>query len=253
MFTANNLVRDVFVLARVLPVAFEGFLQSDVVEHRPAPCSKSSDAIHVIWRPPVVVASFLASRLGVQMASQSAAYSLGWPRWALIVFGIISIVAGILALVWPGATILVLVIALGINILIWGILLVVNAFQAGEGRVLAVILGVLALIAGTALFLRPVRNLGSVDHHLLLLGRRRGHRVDRVRRRSRPGLGLGNGVGLGLDRRRHHRHHMAGYHLVRRRPRRRALDDRDRIHAARGCLHRWGSQPSPLTSCRWRR
>jgi uncharacterized membrane protein HdeD (DUF308 family) len=89
-------------------------------------------------------------------------YSLGWPRWALITFGVISIVAGVLALVWPGVTILALVIILGIQILIWGVLLVVNAFQTGEGRVLAVIFGVLALIAGTSLFLQPVRNLGAV-------------------------------------------------------------------------------------------
>ncbi len=93
---------------------------------------------------------------------QADAYSLGWPRWALITFGILSIIAGVLALVWPGVTILALVILLGIQILVWGVLLVVNAFQIGEGRVLAVIFGVLALIAGTSLFLRPVRNLGAV-------------------------------------------------------------------------------------------
>lgn len=93
---------------------------------------------------------------------QADTYSLGWPRWALITFGILSIIAGVLALVWPGVTILALVILLGIQILVWGVLLVVNAFQTGAGRVLAVIFGVLALIAGTSLFLRPVRNLGAV-------------------------------------------------------------------------------------------
>jgi uncharacterized membrane protein HdeD (DUF308 family) len=93
---------------------------------------------------------------------ETVPHSLGWPRWALIAFGIISIVAGVLALVWPEVTILVLVILLGIDILVWGILLVVNAFQTGQGRVLAVVFGVLALIAGTALFLQPVRNLPAV-------------------------------------------------------------------------------------------
>jgi uncharacterized membrane protein HdeD (DUF308 family) len=96
------------------------------------------------------------------LTARNAAHSLGWPRWALILFGIISIVVGVLALVWPEVTILALVILLGIDILIWGVLLVVNAFQTGEGRVLAVILGVLALIAGTALFLRPMRNLPAL-------------------------------------------------------------------------------------------
>jgi uncharacterized membrane protein HdeD (DUF308 family) len=87
---------------------------------------------------------------------------MGWPRWALIVFGLVSLTLGILALVWPELTILALVIVLGIEILIWGVMLMVNAFKGGQGRILAVILGVLALIAGTALFLRPLRNLPAV-------------------------------------------------------------------------------------------
>jgi uncharacterized membrane protein HdeD (DUF308 family) len=89
-------------------------------------------------------------------------YALGWPRWALITFGIISVVLGVLALAWPGLTILALVIVLGIEILIWGVMLVVNAFREGEGRIVAVILGVLALIAGTSLFLRPLRTLPAM-------------------------------------------------------------------------------------------
>jgi uncharacterized membrane protein HdeD (DUF308 family) len=96
------------------------------------------------------------------VTTETANHALGWPRWALITFGIISIIAGVLALIWPGVTILALVILLGIDILIWGVLLVVNAFETGQGRVLAVIFGVLALIAGTSLFLEPVRNLGAV-------------------------------------------------------------------------------------------
>jgi uncharacterized membrane protein HdeD (DUF308 family) len=96
------------------------------------------------------------------MTTEAATHSLGWPRWALIVFGIISIIAGVFALVWPGVTILALVIILGIEILIWGVLLVVNAFRSGQGRVLAVVFGVLALIAGTSLFLQPMRNLPAL-------------------------------------------------------------------------------------------
>jgi uncharacterized membrane protein HdeD (DUF308 family) len=96
------------------------------------------------------------------LTERNAVHSLGWPRWALILFGILSIIAGVLALVWPEVTILALVILLGIDILIWGVLLVANAFQTGQGRVLAVILGVLALIAGTALLLRPLRNIPAL-------------------------------------------------------------------------------------------
>jgi uncharacterized membrane protein HdeD (DUF308 family) len=86
----------------------------------------------------------------------------GLPKWALIVFGVLSIVAGILAFVWPGMTIIVLVMLLGIQLLMYGVVAVVRAFQTGQGRVLAVIFGVLAFIAGTALFLRPLRNLPAL-------------------------------------------------------------------------------------------
>lgn len=87
---------------------------------------------------------------------------LKWPRWALILFGLLSVVAGALAVAWPGITVLVLVILLGIDILIWGVMLMVNAFETGQGRILAVILGVLALVAGAALFLQPLRNVGAI-------------------------------------------------------------------------------------------
>lgn len=95
------------------------------------------------------------------MTSESVS-GMQWPRWALVLFGLISVAAGVMTLVWPGITILVLVIFLGIDVLIWGLLLITNSFRAGDGRVLGVILGVLALIAGASLFLQPLRNLGAV-------------------------------------------------------------------------------------------
>jgi uncharacterized membrane protein HdeD (DUF308 family) len=84
------------------------------------------------------------------------------PRWASILFGVISIIAGVLALSWPGITILVLVSLLGLQVLLYGLLAVVEAFRTGEGRILAVLFGVISLLAGAALFLRPLRNLGAV-------------------------------------------------------------------------------------------
>ncbi len=87
---------------------------------------------------------------------------LSMPKWALITFGLLSIVAGILAFAWPGVTILVLVMLLGIDLLIYGVMAITTAFSTGQGRVLAVIFGVLAFIAGTALFLAPLRNLAAV-------------------------------------------------------------------------------------------
>lgn len=84
------------------------------------------------------------------------------PKWAMITFGLLSVIAGVLALAWPGLTILVLVALLGVHLLIYGVLTMIAAFQTGQGRVLAVIFGVLSILAGTSLWLRPMQNIGAV-------------------------------------------------------------------------------------------
>jgi uncharacterized membrane protein HdeD (DUF308 family) len=88
--------------------------------------------------------------------------AIGLPKWALITFGLLSVVAGIMALVWPGVTVLVLVVLLGIQLIIYGVVAMMRAFETGQGRILTVIFGVLAILAGTSLWLRPLRNLGAV-------------------------------------------------------------------------------------------
>jgi len=90
------------------------------------------------------------------------ATGMGMPKWALLVFGGLSVVAGVVALAWPGITILTLVILLGIQLIIYGVMAMMRAFETGQGRILAVIFGVLAIMAGTALWLRPLRNLGAL-------------------------------------------------------------------------------------------
>ena len=82
-----------------------------------------------------------------------------WPKWALILFGILSVIAGVLTLVWPGVTILALIILLGLDILIWGVMLMVNAFDTGQGRVLAVTPGVRALSSRASPVLPPRPNV----------------------------------------------------------------------------------------------
>jgi uncharacterized membrane protein HdeD (DUF308 family) len=84
------------------------------------------------------------------------------PRWALITFGVLTIILGVLAVTWPELTIVVLVMLLGIQLLVYGGVSILSAFKEGKGRILAVIFGVLSLIAGAALFLRPVQNLDAL-------------------------------------------------------------------------------------------
>jgi uncharacterized membrane protein HdeD (DUF308 family) len=83
----------------------------------------------------------------------------GW----VLSFGIITTLAGIVVLAWPGATLLVIAVLFGVQLIIAGIFRFVAAFatdDAGGGtRVLLALLGVLSIIIG----------LWAVRHVLLTL------------------------------------------------------------------------------------
>ena len=82
--------------------------------------------------------------------------------WLLIVVGLVSIVAGILALAFPDITLLALGLIAGINVLLLGILGLVDAV-AGDGstgtRVLVAVLGVLGVLGGIVMMRRPGETL----------------------------------------------------------------------------------------------
>jgi uncharacterized membrane protein HdeD (DUF308 family) len=72
----------------------------------------------------------------------------GW----VLAFGIITAALGILALVWPGRTLLVVAVLFGIQLIVMGIFRFVSAIASedltGGTRVLQALLGVLSLIIG---------------------------------------------------------------------------------------------------------
>ena len=72
----------------------------------------------------------------------------GW----VLVFGIVTVLAGLFTLVWPGKTILVIAVLFGIQLVVAGIFRFVAAFAAddetGGTRVLLALLGVLSFIVG---------------------------------------------------------------------------------------------------------
>jgi uncharacterized membrane protein HdeD (DUF308 family) len=78
-------------------------------------------------------------------------------------FGIITLLAGVIVLAWPGETLLVIAVLFGIQLIIAGIFRFVTAFAAedasGGTRVLLALLGVLSIIIG----------LWAVRHVLLTL------------------------------------------------------------------------------------
>jgi uncharacterized membrane protein HdeD (DUF308 family) len=76
--------------------------------------------------------------------------SWGW----VLLFGIITLIIGIICLIHPGTILVVIPIVLGIELLITGIYRLVLAFtQEGEGhRALLAVVGILAIVAGIFLF-----------------------------------------------------------------------------------------------------
>jgi uncharacterized membrane protein HdeD (DUF308 family) len=69
------------------------------------------------------------ARLAIAVAARSEIAGWGW----LALAGVLNIVVGILALAWPEATVLVLSVVLGVQVLLFGVLVLVAAFK-GPGR-----------------------------------------------------------------------------------------------------------------------
>jgi uncharacterized membrane protein HdeD (DUF308 family) len=95
----------------------------------------------------------------------------GPPRWLAAVAGVLSILVGIAALVWPGPTLLAVGLLFGIYFVIWAIGILVRAVGASDVpvglRVLDVVVGVIALFVGLGLVVRPG---ASVATAALILG-----------------------------------------------------------------------------------
>lgn len=82
----------------------------------------------------------------------------GWPWLAVLLFGALSIVVGVLAIVWPGQTFLVLSIILGIYIIIFGVFWMIAGFSGDVGhKWLLVIGGLLGVLAGALILSAPIR------------------------------------------------------------------------------------------------
>ncbi|MDO8309557.1 MAG: DUF308 domain-containing protein [Actinomycetota bacterium] len=87
--------------------------------------------------------------------SDNALGSIG-SHWGIILFlGITSVIVGIIALVWPGATVLVIAILLAIWLIVSGIFEIVRGFSRGLSggmRALLFITGILSVILGIIAF-----------------------------------------------------------------------------------------------------
>ena len=86
---------------------------------------------------------------------------LGVPRWARVVAGVLSVVAGVLAIAFPKITLLALALISGINLMILGALAVGEALGDEEegSKTLAIVLGVVAILGGIVVLRRPGETL----------------------------------------------------------------------------------------------
>jgi len=85
-----------------------------------------------------------------------------------LLLALIALAAGVIALVWPGPTALVLVLVVGIWAFIGGVFEIFAAFQSGETagtRALLIITGLVSILFGVVLFAHP--NIGAVTLALL--------------------------------------------------------------------------------------
>jgi uncharacterized membrane protein HdeD (DUF308 family) len=91
---------------------------------------------------------YTESRPATAMAIGRLGHHWGW----MLAFGILTIAAGICALVWPGITLLAAAIVFGVQLIVAGIYRLVAAFSSsGDStgtRVILALLGVLSLIIG---------------------------------------------------------------------------------------------------------
>lgn len=94
------------------------------------------------------------------MSTVSEVPQFGRNWWLFLILGLVSIVAGILAIVYPDITLLALGIFIGVSLLFIGAMDIVEAIAGSpESRALSAITGVLAMLAGLVCLRRPGESL----------------------------------------------------------------------------------------------
>jgi uncharacterized membrane protein HdeD (DUF308 family) len=95
------------------------------------------------------------------MVSEVPAIGKNW--WLFVVLGVVCVGVGIITIVWPDKTLLVLGVFIGIFLMVAAIMEIVDAiFGDPGGRALSALLGVITLIAGLICFRRPGESLLAI-------------------------------------------------------------------------------------------
>ena len=94
------------------------------------------------------------------MSTASEVPQIGRNWWLFLILGLVSILAGILAIVYPDITLLALGLFIGVSLMFVGAMDIVEAIAGDpESRALSAITGVLALLAGLVCLRRPGESL----------------------------------------------------------------------------------------------
>ena len=104
---------------------------------------------------------------GLQAARAFSARTAG-PVFGHLLLGLISLAAGVVAVVWPAPTALVLVLVIGAWAVIGGLVELVTGFGHGEAagtRAMFILSGLVSVAFGVLLFARP--NVGAITLALL--------------------------------------------------------------------------------------
>jgi uncharacterized membrane protein HdeD (DUF308 family) len=97
----------------------------------------------------------------MSVATQIPQIGRNW--WMFLVVGLVSLAAGVLAIVYPDITLLALGIILGVSLLFAGGIEIAEAIAgAPESRALSAIVGVLSVIAGIVCLRRPGESLLAI-------------------------------------------------------------------------------------------
>ena len=104
---------------------------------------------------------------GLQLARAFSSRAAG-PVFGYLLLSLAGLAAGVIALVWPGPTALVLVLVVGIWAFIGGCFEIFAAFQSGQTagtRTLFILSGLVSIAFGVVIFARP--NVGAATLALL--------------------------------------------------------------------------------------
>ncbi|GAA4828625.1 HdeD family acid-resistance protein [Actinomycetospora corticicola] len=89
--------------------------------------------------------------------------SIGASKWWTIAYGVLSLIAGLAALSWPGATLLTLAVVFSVQLFVLGVFRIVAAFAVPDAstgtKVLAIVVGILSVIVGVICLRSPLQTI----------------------------------------------------------------------------------------------